>query len=215
MPYLFDIHPDDRCVRELCKNDPLLDKLVNRVGHIRIPRGRHDGFAYLTRSLIGQQLSIKAAETIFNRVEWVCGTITPDTVLAAKEELLRSAGVSGNKLGYIRNAAERAQEGFLDFQAFGEMDDEEVVRLLTSIKGIGRWTAEMLLIFYLGRQNVLSYGDSGLNRAAEWLYSSEDSDGPSPLHRKHAEWKPYCTIVSLYLWEAVNIGLVQPDRSKR
>ncbi|GGD91355.1 DNA-3-methyladenine glycosylase family protein [Paenibacillus nasutitermitis] len=105
--------------------------------------------------------------------------------------------------------AERVREGFLDFQAFGGMDDEEVVRLLTSIKGVGRWTAEMFLIFYLGRQDVLSFGDRGLNRAAEWLYASEDSGGQSQLHRKHAQWKPYSTLVSLYLWEAINMGLVQ------
>jgi len=208
--YIFDVHPDTRYLRNLCKNDPLLDKLISRVGPIRIP-GQRDGFTYLTRSLIGQQLSGKAAETIFRRVELACGTITPDTVLATKEELLRAAGLSKNKLSYIRSVAERAKEGLLKFQTFGEMDDEEVVRALTSIKGIGRWTAEMFLIFYLGRPDVLSFGDRGLQRAAEWLYAAETSDGITQLQRKHAEWKPYSTIVSLYLWEAINSGLVHQE----
>ncbi|WP_377516949.1 DNA-3-methyladenine glycosylase family protein [Paenibacillus allorhizosphaerae] len=210
MQYLFDIHPNNRCVRELCENDPLLDKLINWIGHIRIP-GQQDGFTYLTRSLVGQQLSAKAAETIFRRVELICGTITPDTIIATKEELLRSAGLSKNKLSYIRNVAERAKQDLVDFQVFGELDDEEVVRILTSIKGIGRWTAEMFLIFYLGRQDVISFGDRGLHRAAEWLYATEESDGKSQLQRKHVEWKPYSTIVSLYLWEAINIGLLQAE----
>ncbi|WP_193556230.1 DNA-3-methyladenine glycosylase family protein [Paenibacillus ginsengarvi] len=208
--HLFDIGPNDRCARELCKSDPQLDKLINRVGPIRVPGGQ-DGFIYLTRSLVGQQLSGKAAETIFRRVEQVCGTITPETVLAAEEEQLRAAGLSRNKLGYIRNVAERVQAGLLDFQSFGGLDDEEVVRLLTSVKGIGRWTAEMFLIFYLGREDVLSFGDRGLQRAAEWLYAAEENDGKSLLQRKHAEWKPYSTIVSLYLWEAVNTGLIQTE----
>ncbi|MFC5406610.1 DNA-3-methyladenine glycosylase family protein [Cohnella soli] len=210
MRYLFDIHPYSHCVRELCSNDPLLDKLVNRIGNICIPK-QQDGFNYLARSLIGQQLSVKAAETIFRRVEQICGTITPDTILAATEESLRSAGLSKNKLAYIRNTAECVKEGSLDFHAFQNMDDEEVIRLLVSIKGIGRWTAEMFLIFYLGRQDVLSFGDSGLNRAAEWLFSSEENEGKSQLKHKHGGWKPYSTIVSLYLWEAVNIGLVQTE----
>ncbi|WP_169088680.1 DNA-3-methyladenine glycosylase family protein [Paenibacillus sp. PL91] len=210
MQYLFDIHPNNRCVRELCENDPLLDRLVNRIGHIRIS-SQQDGFTYLTRSLVGQQLSAKAAETIFRRVELVCGTITPDTIIVTKEELLRSAGLSKNKLSYIRNVAEWAKEGMLDFQVFDELDDEEVVRLLTSIKGVGQWTAEMFLIFYLGRQDVISFGDRGLNRAADWLYATEESDGTSQLQRKHVEWKPYSSIVSLYLWEAINTGLIQTE----
>ncbi|CAG7608312.1 hypothetical protein PAESOLCIP111_01049 [Paenibacillus solanacearum] len=208
MRYLFDIHPNHHCMRGFCKNDPLLDKLVARIGHIRM-EGQQDGFTYLTKSLVGQQLSVKAAATIFHRVERICGTITPDSVIAADEEHLRSAGLSRNKLSYIRNVAERVKEGLLDFQTFGGLEDEEVIRLLTSVKGIGRWTAEMFLIFYLGRQDVLSFGDRGLQRAAEWLYASEESDGTAPLQRKHHEWKPYRSIVSLYLWEAINIGLVQ------
>lgn len=208
MEYLFNIHPNHGDVRDLCKDDPLLNELINRIGHIRIPV-QHDGFTYLARTLIGQQLSVKAAATIFQRIERLCGMITPDSFLAVSEESLRSAGLSKNKLGYIRNVAEQTKEGVLNFQAFADMEDEEVVRLLTSVKGIGRWTAEMFLIFYLGRQNVMSFGDRGLNRASEWLYATENGSGSSPLHRKHLDWKPYNSLVSLYLWEAINMGLVQ------
>ncbi|MFC0391668.1 DNA-3-methyladenine glycosylase family protein [Paenibacillus mendelii] len=212
MQYIFDIHPYSHGVRNLCNNDPLLDKLINRIGNIRIPV-QQDGFIYLVRSLIGQQLSSKAAGTIFRRVEQLCGTITPDTLLAASEESLRSAGLSKNKLSYVRNIAEWVREGSIDFSAFRDMDDEEVIHLLVSINGIGRWTAEMFLIFYLGRQDVLSFGDRGLNRAAEWLYASEENDSKSQLQRKHVEWKPYSSIASLYLWEAVNIGLVHTEHA--
>jgi DNA-3-methyladenine glycosylase II len=208
LEYLFNIHPNHGHVQGLCKDDPLLNELINRIGHIRVPV-QPDGFTYLARTLIGQQLSVKAAGTIFQRIERLCGGITPDSFLSVAEESLRSAGLSKNKLGYIRNAAEQTKEGVLNFQAFADMEDEEVVRLLTSVKGIGRWTAEMFLIFYLGRQDVISFGDRGLNRAAEWLYATENSSGSSPLLRKHLDWKPYNTLVSLYLWEAINVGLVQ------
>ncbi|UUZ94840.1 DNA-3-methyladenine glycosylase [Paenibacillus sp. P25] len=208
MQYLFDIDPNHSYVRELGNNDMLLNKLIVQIGHIRIP-AQQDGFKYLVRSLIGQQLSTKAAETIFLRLVQLCGTITPDAILSTSEEDLRSVGLSKNKLSYIRNVAEHVKEGVLDFRKLGDMDDEEIIRLLTSIKGIGRWTSEMFLIFYLGRQDVLSFGDSGLKRAAEWLYASEKSSSQSQLHRKHPHWRPYSTIVSLYLWEAINRGLVQ------
>ncbi|RED77605.1 MULTISPECIES: DNA-3-methyladenine glycosylase family protein [Cohnella] len=213
MSYIFDVHPENDYVRELRENDALLDRLIRQIGPLRIP-DQQDGFTYLAKSLVGQQLSVKAAATIFSRVELVCGTITPDTVLAADEERLRSAGLSKNKLSYIRNLAERVKEGQLDFAAFGEMDDEEVVRSLTSIKGIGRWTAEMFLIFYLGRPDVLSFGDRGLQRAAEWLYVANMGDGLSHLQHKQAEWKPYSTIVSLYLWEAINTGLINMNNNE-
>lgn len=97
----------------------------------------------------------------------------------------------------------------LHYESLANMDDEEVVRRLTLVKGIGRWTAEMFLIFYLGREDVLSFGDHGLNRASEWLYGGEARDGHSPLRRKQAVWKPYSTIASLYLWEAIHAGFVQ------
>lgn len=210
MTYVFEVDPDSRYARELRENDPLLDRLIRRIGPLRIA-GERDGFIYLTRSLVGQQLSGKAAATIFRRVELVCGTIAPDTVLAADEEALRAAGLSRNKLGYIRNVAERVKAGDLDFQAFGELEDEEVVRSLTSIKGIGRWTAEMFLIFYLGRPDVLSLGDRGLQRAAEWLYAADKGDGLAHLQSRHAQWKPYSSIVSLYLWEALNSGLIAEE----
>ncbi|GAA0834894.1 hypothetical protein GCM10008915_20180 [Bifidobacterium pullorum subsp. gallinarum] len=208
LQYLFDVHPDHPHVRQLCMADPLLGELVQRIGHIQVPY-EPDGFTYITRTLIGQQLSIKAARTIFLRVEQVCGTITADAILAAAEDSLRSAGLSRNKLGYIRNAAEQTKLGALHFPSLADLDDDEVVRQLTLVKGIGRWTAEMFLIFHLGRQDVLSFGDHGLKRASEWLYAAEANEGRSPLHRKQAEWKPYSTIASLYLWEAINAGLVQ------
>ncbi|GGH20397.1 DNA-3-methyladenine glycosylase family protein [Paenibacillus segetis] len=208
MLYLFDVHPNHRDVRELCKDDPILEELVHRIGRIQIPR-QSDGFTYIVRTLVGQQLSIKAAATIYQRLEQICGTITPDTVLTASEESLRSAGLSRNKLSYLLNLAEQTKLGALNFELLANMNDEEVIRQLTLIKGVGRWTAEMFLIFYFGRANILSFGDLGLKRASEWLYAEETSDGPSVLQRKQEVWGPHSTIASLYLWEAINIGLLQ------
>lgn len=208
MPYLFDVHPNHGDVRELCKDDPLLNELVHRIGRVQIPC-QPDGFTYIARTLIGQQLSVKAAGTIFLKVEQICGTITPDTIMTASVESLRSAGLSRNKTSYLLKLAEQSKQGALDFEPLANMDDDEVIRRLTLVKGIGRWTAEMFLIFYFGRKNILSFGDYGLNRASAWLYATETKDGDPLLRRKHEDWKPYSTIASLYLWEAINVGLVQ------
>ncbi|WP_282939619.1 DNA-3-methyladenine glycosylase [Paenibacillus sp. RC67] len=214
MTSLFELHTDEPRIRQLCLQDNRLAELVEAVGSIAVPR-RTDGFEYLAKSLINQQLSVKAAATICQRVEQQCGGITPDSMLAASEDILRGAGVSRPKIGYIKGLAQSVKQGDIDFAAWDGMSDEEAIDALTKIKGIGRWTAEMFLIFYMGRDNVLSMGDAGLRRAALWLYEGEKGNGAAMLEQQSLTWDPYRSIASLYLWEAINQGHVGAGEYKQ
>ncbi|MBE1445545.1 DNA-3-methyladenine glycosylase family protein [Paenibacillus sp. OAS669] len=207
MTSLFELHADEPRLRQLCLQDARLAVLVRAVGPLNVPK-RTDGFEYLAKSLINQQLSVKAAATICQRVEQQCGGITPDSMLAASEDILRAAGVSRPKIGYIQGLAQLVKQGEIDFAAWDGMSDEEAIEALTKIKGIGRWTAEMFLIFFMGRDNVLSMGDAGLRRAALWLYEGEKGNGAAVLEQQSLAWEPYRSIASLYLWEAINQGHV-------
>jgi DNA-3-methyladenine glycosylase II len=214
MTNIFELDAEEERVRRLCDADPRLASLIRTVGPLTIT-GRRDAFQSLARALIGQQLSVKAANTITERAVAACGGgMTPEAVLAVPEEELRATGVSRPKIGYLMALAQAAADGELDYAKLSGLPDEAVVAALTKIKGVGRWTAEMFLIFSLGREDVLSLGDVGLRRAARWLYGSGEPDPVADeaasvdLAQLGETWRPYRTIASLYLWEAVNRGLV-------
>lgn len=154
-----------------------------------------DPFADLASSIISQQLSIKAADTILRRALVHLGSLTPKAVLAVKAEDLRAAGVSGPKVRYLKALAEAVHSGELDFSSFASQSSEEVIATLTKVPGIGRWTAEMFLIFVLGHSDVLSLGDAGLKRAARKLYGEKKE--LAVIGRK---WRPYSSVASWYLW---------------
>jgi DNA-3-methyladenine glycosylase II len=214
MTNIFELDAEEERVRRLCDADPRLASLIRTIGPLTIT-GRIDAFQSLARALIGQQLSVKAAITITERAVAACGGgMTPEAVLAVPEEELRATGVSRPKIGYLKALAQAAADGELDYAELSGLPDEAVVAALTKIKGVGRWTAEMFLIFSLGREDVLSLGDVGLRRAARWRFGGGE---PDPVADEAASvdlallgesWRPYRTIASLYLWEAVNRGLV-------
>lgn len=208
MTPLFDLHPNESRVRMLCSADPTFAILVERIGSLVVPK-REQVFRFLAGSLIGQQLSVKAAATIISRVEQLCGDITPGSILSVSEEDLRKAGVSRPKIGYMKGLADLVARQELDFGSLHDLADDEVIHSLTKVKGIGRWTAEMFLIFFLGREDVLSLGDAGLRRAVCWLYEEGIKAGHGVLEIHSEKWRPYRTVASLYLWEAVNRGHVQ------
>ncbi|WP_158453704.1 DNA-3-methyladenine glycosylase family protein [Paenibacillus beijingensis] len=182
--------------------------MVERVGSLVVPE-RANMFEFLAKSLIGQQLSVKAAATIIGRLEELCRDISPDSILSLSEDELRKAGVSRPKIGYIKGLAGLIERRELDFGSLPDLADDEVIESLTKVKGIGRWTAEMFLIFFLGREDVLSLGDAGLRRAVCWLYEDGIKTAPGVLERHGEKWRPYRTVASLYLWEAVNRGHVK------
>ena len=200
-------------VIHLCSSDPRLEKLVYLIGNLEL-KSDDNYFTSLASSIIGQQLSAKAAATIRNRVALLChGEITPTSILSIPDYELRSAGLSKAKTAYIKDLAEKVHTAVIDFNDIIHKEDHEVVSILTEVKGIGKWTAEMFLIFALNRKNVMSYSDAGLQRAARWLYDLPEIVKHNYLQKVESSWEPYKSIASLYLWESIDRGYVDSGKS--
>jgi len=167
-----------------------------------------DYYLKLVQSIVGQQLSIKAKETIWNRVESLCEAITPKDILNISDIDLRNVGISYSKISYIKGLSQMIVDNNINFNNIKNYNDEEVLNLLTSVKGIGKWTAEMFLIFSLGRLDVFSVDDASLRRSVKWLYSFKENPTKSQLYTISKQWHPYRSIASLYLWAAVDRGLI-------
>lgn len=191
----------------LSQVDVLLGALVLQIGTVEIHL-RNDRFAALARAIAGQQLSIAAARTIWQRFEDSVGSVDPRTVAQVTSSELRTAGLSQAKASYIVALARGVVAGSIDLDGFDGVTDDEVIRQLTRIDGVGRWTAEMFLIFSLGRGDVFSVSDAGLRRAMTWLYGLPDSASASAFEAVAQSWRPHRSAACLYLWEAVNQGMV-------
>lgn len=192
-------------IEKLGNSDPLLKQLIHIIGPLKLQR-RDDCYPALLRSIVGQQLSAKVASVINDRLRnLTMNDLTPETILSLPDDRLREIGISFRKIAYIRDLSEKVAQNELLFDHLFYMGNETVINMLTQIKGIGRWTAEMFLIFSLGRLDVLSLLDVGLQRGAKWLYSTpKDMDGKKLLEENGKRWAPYQSIASLYLWEIVN-----------
>jgi len=190
--------------------DQVLRRLIDERGPIDPNSDRRasrpDPYEALARAIVGQQLSTKAARSIWDRlVENLGGAFPPPAdLLAADPERIRGAGISRPKVGFLRDLAERVEDGRLDLAGLVELADEDVVAALTEIKGIGRWTAEMFLIFHLGRPDVISTGDLGIRRAVQIAYGLDDLPGPTDLERIADPWRPHRTLACLYLWRSLD-----------
>lgn len=158
-----------------------------------------DLFYALCQSIVSQQLAVRAAEAIFARFKELLGKVAPRKLLAADTEALRSCGLSARKVEYLRGAAEAAVSGKIDFTRLAEAPDAEVVAALTTLKGVGVWTTEMLLIFALGRRDVLSTGDLGIRRGLEIVLGREGFS-EAELQELRRRVSPYGTLAALYLW---------------
>ena len=197
---------DDQYLR---RADPVLRRLIDDGGPIdpRTDRrgSRPDAFGALARGIVGQQLSTRAARSIWDRLVTALGEEpTADAILAADPDALREAGLSRAKVAYLRDLAERVESGDLDLEGISELPDEDVIAQLVAIKGIGRWTAEMFLIFHLGRPDVVSTGDLGIRRAVQIAYGLDELPGPSDLERIAEPWRPHRTLACLYLWRSLH-----------
>jgi DNA-3-methyladenine glycosylase II len=190
--------------------DHVMRGLIDATGPIDAETDRRgsrpDPYEALARAIVGQQLSTKAARSIWDRlVEILGGTFPqPDELLAVDAERVRSAGLSRSKVSFLRDLAERASDGRLDLAGLAELPDEDVVATLTEIKGVGPWTAEMFLIFHLGRPDVISTGDLGIRRAVQIAYGLDDLPGPTDLERIAEPWRPHRTLACLYLWRSLD-----------
>jgi DNA-3-methyladenine glycosylase II len=192
-----------RAERYLARTDQIMKQLIARHGHCPITEREFQPFHMLANSIISQQLSTKAASTIKIRVGALVGVpFQINKVLSATREALRGAGLSEAKARYIRELAAHVSDGRLGFNEIVCLDDEAVIEKLMIVPGIGRWTAEMFLLFGLKRLDVLAVGDAGLQRAARNLYGKKRKSS-TLLPRVAEKWRPYRSIASWYLWRSL------------
>lgn len=174
---------------------------------VRKRRGRPPTGAYgaLLRAIVGQQLSTKAARTIYGRVVDIYGgDPTPAQLIETNPEDLRAAGLSQAKANYLRDLALKVESGELDLDHISEQPDEAVIEELIQVKGLGRWTCEMFLMFHLGREDVLPVGDLGIRKAVMIEYGLEEMPDPETLERLGERWRPYRSLACLYLWRSLD-----------
>jgi DNA-3-methyladenine glycosylase II len=198
---------------ELAAADPAMAALIERIGEIdletRLRRRSEerpaDAYGALLRAIVGQQLSTKAARTIYGRVREIFGgtTPSPEQLLEASEADLRGAGLSGRKVEYIRDLASHVLDGELELDRLGELSDEEVIAEIVAVRGLGQWTAEMFLLFHLERPDVLSGGDLGIRKAVQIEYGLAEMPQPTRVLEIGEPWRPHRSLASLYLWESL------------
>jgi DNA-3-methyladenine glycosylase II len=190
--------------------DPVLCALIDAGGPLdpdERRRGRpRDAYVALLRSIVGQQLSVKAARTIYDRLLALFDgrEPSPEELLTADPEAMRAAGLSRPKVAYIRDLAQHVLDGSLEIDRLHELPDEQVIAELTAVKGLGRWTADMFLMFHLGRRDVLPVGDVGIQRAVRVAYGLEAHPKADELEKIAEPWRPQRTLACLYLWRSLD-----------
>jgi DNA-3-methyladenine glycosylase II len=206
--------------RELMRADKVLRRLMEERGPIdpAIDRrgSRPDPWEAVARAIVGQQLSTRAARSIWEKLQALFGgkTPTPEQLLRRRPQTLRKAGLSNAKVGFLRDLAARVKDGRLDLKRIAKLPDEDVVAELIEVKGVGSWTAEMFLIFHLGRPDVVSLGDLGIRRAVQIAYGMKDLPGPEELEKLAEEWRPHRTLACLYLWRSLDNTPVEQPATK-
>ena len=194
----------ERARRHLMRRDPRLGTLIKKVGRCRLPDSRAASpFASLVRAILSQQLSGKAADTIEGRVLALVGGrdgLSPAALLAIDPVALRAAGVSRPKISYLRDLAERVQDGRLDLDHLEHQADEAVIVAITEVRGLGRWSAEMFLMFRLNRPDVFPVDDLGIVKGVQKLLGMKRRPKPRTMLRAAEVWRPYRSVAAWYLW---------------
>jgi len=197
-----------KAINHLKKSDPVMSAIIERVGPFRMEFGPPE-FSSLAEAIIYQQLNGKAAETIFKRFAALAGDpLTPEGILKLSDEQLRSAGLSKQKSAYLKDLAVKTRDGLLDFGKLPDLPDEEVVKHLTRVKGIGVWTAQMFLMFTLKRPDVLPTGDYGVQAAIKKHYRKRKWPNPKEMEKIARPWAPYRSIACWFLWRSLDIKTV-------
>ena len=194
-----------KAITHLKKSDAVLGSIIERVGPYKI-QYREPTFQTLVRSIVYQQLNGKAAATIFGRLQAAAKVdpLTPESILKLRPARMRSLGLSGQKMSYIRELARLTRDGEVDFSRCEDMEDSAVVEHLTRVKGVGVWTVHMFLIFALRRHDVLPTGDLGVRMAMKKAYGLEELPKPEEMAKIAAAWRPYCSVASWYLWRSLD-----------
>jgi len=194
-----------KAINHLKKADPVLAAIIEQVGSCKMNYDE-PAFAALAEAIVYQQLHGKAAATIFKRLTDLAGLpLIPEGILKLSEEQMRSAGLSKQKLSYLRDLAAKTQSGELDFACLPQLSDEEVINRLTAVKGIGVWTAHMFLMFSLRRPDVLPVGDLGVQAAIRKHYRKRKMPKPAQMEKIAKIWSPYRSVACWYLWRSLDI----------
>jgi DNA-3-methyladenine glycosylase II len=197
-----------KAVNHLKKCDPVLRAIIERVGPCRMQFGLAD-FCSVAEAIVYQQLNGKAAATIFKRFAELAGEpLTPEGILKLTDQQLRGAGLSKQKSSYLKDLAAKTSTGLLDFGRLADLPDEEVIKHLTQVKGIGVWTAHMFLIFSLRRPNVLPTGDYGVQVAVKKHYKKRKLPKPKDMEKIARPWEPYRSVACWYMWRSLDIKTV-------
>lgn len=188
---------------QLSRRDRVMKKLILAHPDATL-RTRGDAFQTLARSIVGQQISVKAAQAVWDRFALALGAVTPASVAALDEQAMRACGLSRMKVVYLKDLALHFDRQLVRPRRWVRMDDEAVIEDLVRVKGLGRWTVEMFLIFHMMRPNVLPVGDLGLQRAMERLYNRGDPLSKEEMRRIGARWQPWSSVATWYLWRSLD-----------
>ncbi len=192
----------DAC-KHLIRKDRVMKRLIPQHADTCL-QARGDAFSTLARSIVGQQISVKAAQAVWNRFEALPKEVTPANVLKLKVDDMRAAGLSARKVEYLVDLSIHFDAGTVHVKDWAAMDDEAIIAELVAIRGIGRWTAEMFLIFYLTRPNVLPLDDVGLINGISQNYFSGEAVSRSDAREVAAAWAPYCSVATWYIWRSLD-----------
>ena len=192
-----------RGLKHLRKSDPVIGKVIRKAGSFRLNL-RHDRFQALVHAIVSQQISGKAARSIWERLRSLSDPISAATIRGFSIDELRKVGLSKQKATYILDLANHVDDGRLKLQRIGRLTDAEVIDSLIAVKGIGVWTAQMFLIFSLGRLDVLPHGDLGVRMAIQKLYGLDELPDRETCHRIAEPWRPYVSIASWYCWRSLD-----------
>jgi DNA-3-methyladenine glycosylase II len=192
-----------RAKRALARRDAVMARIMRACPRIAL-QSRGDPFRTLARSIVGQQISVKAAQSVWDRVAAAAPGLAPDAVLALRTRRLRACGLSARKAEYLRDLARHFIDGTIHVHRWPRMEDEAVIAELLEVRGIGRWTAEMFLIFNLLRPNVLPVDDLGLRRAAALHYFGGEAIGADELRALGERWAPWRSVATWYLWRSLD-----------
>ena len=204
------LNSDTPSIQYLCKKDKRLAKVISMVGPITYEL-HSDPYDFLVHEIIEQMLSVKAGNKIYSRLVDLCdGSITPEKVTALSDAEIKSIGTATSKVNFIRNLTTTVMNNEINFSSLETLSDGEVFHELTKLKGIGKWTANMYLIFVLNRLDILPTNDVAFLQAYQWLYKTDDRTEKTVL-KKCKKWKPYSSIASRYLYRALDGGFTREE----
>ena len=204
------LNKDNPAVKYLCTKDKRLSKVIDTIGDISYQL-YDDGYAFLIHEIIEQMLSIKAGAVIYSRLQGLCdNNICPEKIAGLTDKQIKSIGTANSKVSYIKGVTEAVLNGNLVLSDLQILSDDEVIKKLTSLRGIGLWTAKMYLIFVLNRQNVLPVEDVAFLQSYKWLYKTDDTSKDFVM-KKCKKWSPYSSIAARYLYRALDTGLTKNE----